>query len=138
MDKTSEEQIREDYRKQLQDYIKETQANYDSTIIKLSTGALAISIAFVNQIVGNHPIDKSYLLIVSWTCWLLSLGSMLISFYTSTLAFSQIVKQVDDGRSLSEKPGGWLDGLTGWLNAVSAILFFSGTVIMVFFASINL
>ena len=126
------------YRDQLQEYDRESQTSYDTTLITLSGGALGISIAFINQFIGDDPIRCFPLLAISWVCWVVTLTLVLFSFYTSTKALRAAVRQVDSGNPLPARPGGFLDRLTGLLNSLSGTLFIVGVITMVWFALVNL
>ncbi len=138
MEPKTDQQYRDEYRAQLLDYAKQSQTSYDSTLITLSGGALGISFAFVNQFIGNAPIRGMPLLMTAWICWVISLGAMLFSFYSSNRALQKVVEAIDKGESLSERPGGRLDELTGGLNAISGILLVVGVIVVVWFALLNL
>ena len=138
MEQKTDQQYRDDYRAQLLDYAKQSQASYDSTLITLSGGALGISFAFVNQFIGDAPMRGLPLLIITWIFWIASLGAVLFSFYTSNRALLKVVDKIDEGQQLSQKPGGRVDQLTGWLNAASPILLLLGVVSIIWFALLNL
>jgi hypothetical protein len=138
MEPKTEQQYRDEYRAQLLEYAKQSQTSYDSTLITLSGGALGISFAFVNQFIGNDPIRGMPLLVAAWVCWVISLGAVLLSFYSSSRALQKVVNAMDRGEALAEMPGGRLDQLTGWLNAVSGVLLVVGVVVIIWFALLNL
>lgn len=138
MEPKSEQQYRDEYRSQLLEYAKQSQNSYDTTLITLSGGALGISFAFVNQFIGDDPMVSFPLLVIAWTCWIISLVAVLFSFATSNHALRKVVESMDRGQPLSEKPGGKLDRLTSWLNAISGILFAIGVVAMMWFAISNM
>ncbi len=138
MEQKTNQQYRDDYRAQLLDYAKQSQTSYDSTLITLSGGALGISFAFVNQFIGDAPMRGLPLLIIAWICWVASLGAVLLSFYTSNRALLKVVEIIDEGQELSQRPGGRIDQLTGWLNIASPILLLLGVVTIIWFALLNL
>lgn len=138
MTSKTRQEYQDDYRAQLLEYAKESQTSYDTTLITLSGGALGISIAFINQFVGDDPIRYFALLAISWICWVVTLTLVLFSFYTSTKALHSAVRQIDSEKPLSARPGGFLDRLTGLLNFLSGVLFVVGVITMVWFALVNL
>lgn len=138
MEPKSEQQYRDEYRSQLLEYAKQSQTSYDTTLISLSGGALGISFAFVNQFIGDDPMVGFQLLVIAWTCWIISLVTVLFSFDTSNRALRKVVESMDRGQPLSENPGGRLDRLTSWLNAISGILFAIGVMAIMWFAISNI
>ena len=138
MEPKTDQQYRDDYRTQLLDYAKQSQTDYDSTLITLSGGALGISFAFVNQFIGDAPIVGFPLLVVAWICWVISLIAVLLSFYTSNRALHKVVESIDSGQPLTARPGGRLDKVTAWLNGISGVLFVVGVIAMMWFAVRNI
>lgn len=138
MEPKTNQQYRDDYRAQLLDYAKQSQTSYDTTLITLSGGALGISFAFVNQFIGDDPMVNLPFLQTAWICWVVSLGAMLASFYTSNRALHDVVKAIDSGQPLDAKPGGRLDKVTAWLNGIAGVLFVVGVISMMSFALRNL
>lgn len=79
-----DEQIN-DYRNHLILAEQKAQEDYDKTIISLSGGALGISFAFISDSVPDPT--ETYFLLTSWICWGVSITSVIISYFTSHLAF---------------------------------------------------
>jgi hypothetical protein len=129
---------RDEYRKTLLDYARESQNSYDKTLITLSGGALGISFAFIERIIGDDPMVAPCLLAVAWISWTISLTFVLFSFYTSHWALSRAIKQVDKNEPVSATPGGFPDWLTSLLNALSGLLFVAGVGAMIWFVMQNL
>lgn len=128
---------KEEYRNLLISTEQKSQEAYDKTILYLSGGALGISFVFMRDIIGENPIILKGCLFGSWICWSLSVTSVLASFYFSRLALRRAIKQLDQDKIQSEKPGGWLDCLTGILNFSGGALFLAGLVSIIIFASKN-
>ena len=128
----------EEYRAQLFSTMQKAQDEYDKTVLALSGGALGISLAFIKDVIGSGPIVCAVHLLLAWICWGTSLGTVLLSHYTSHKANVYAISQVDECRIYDERPGGNWDRITNILNATAGILFFGGVVFIVVFASSNL
>ena len=131
------EQLQE-YRLLLIKAEQKAQEDFDKTVLSLSGGALGISFAFVKDIVGNKPLTNSGFLVASWIAWGISVTCVLTSFYCSQQALRRAIKQVDEGEIYEQTPGGFLSKLTAGLNALGAVLFLVGVVLIVIFVSNNL
>ena len=133
-----ESEIREKYR---QDYIKseqEMQDELDKTLIKLSGAAFLVTFAFVDNFIQDEPITK-YWLIASWLCWGASIVSSLYSYYLSTKAFREAIKQIDNNVEFKDiDPGGKHTIAVMRLNKLSLFLFTVGIVCISIFVTNNL
>lgn len=125
------------YRKHLIESRKKAQENYDSTILKLSGGALGISFAFLKNVVGPAPYQFTEVLLGAWICWGASLAVVIFSFLMSSSALSHAISQVDLG-VVPGKPGGWRSTATEYSNYFGGILFVAGIMLTVFFAYHNM
>ena len=117
---------------------QKAQEDFDKTVLTLSGGALGISFAFIKDIVGDEPITHVNFLLCSWVAWGISMMSMLMSFYSSQIALRKTISQLDDGSIYQQSPGGWYSQLTAVLNALGAIFFIVGVILIIIFASYNL
>jgi hypothetical protein len=126
------------YRTFLQEHEQRLQGAYDKTVLVLSGGALAISLAFVKDIVPLPTACAHILLVLAWFAWAASLACVLVSLFTSILAFRRAVDQLDDDQIYLQHPGGLCDLLTCWLNVLSGLLFLAGLVLLLVFVLRNL
>jgi len=113
----------------------ESQKHYDTYLITLSGGGLAVSLTFVHDIIGPNPIIDQESLVVAWFFWLLSIVCIICSFLTARFAYEKALKE--DVRA-SGRPGGWLSWTTDILNVIAGILFVFGTAKIIWFANQNL
>lgn len=127
-----------EYRSSLEKLEQKAQEDFDKTVLHLSGGALAISFAFIRDIIGVNTVINSLLLFLSWLCWGLSVTFILISYYTSHLALRKAIKQVDNEEIYQSKPGGIADHITAICNALGGILFIAGVVLINTFVRLNL
>ena len=86
-----------DYRKALADLEAQAQSHYDKLVVYLAGGAMALSFAFLQDIVGDGPAYSPAALVWAWGMWLLSLLFALGSHYASTLAMRKAVQEFDSG-----------------------------------------
>lgn len=115
---------------------------YDNAILTLSTGVLAISLAFIKDIVPLANSQYVVLLIISWCAFGASIVSTLVSFALSQVA---IKRQLDYAEKyyLEEKEE-YLSKkncpaiLTEFVNYASGILFIAGIATTICFVSINI
>ena len=132
------DEVDPEYRQWLVAAEQKAQEDFDKTVLTLSGGALGISFAFVKDIIGERPIEHSWLLIGAWLLWALSTSAMLASFFVSRLALRRAIEKCDDGTIFCGSPGGIFTHLTRALNVSGAVLFFAGVCLMAAFVSANL
>lgn len=118
----------EDYRSTLVASRQESQSKYDRNLIALSSGALGITFAFINDVLGGLPQNTLWLM-VAWTCWTLSLTLTLCSFLASQWSLTKAIQQVDSGEIQHvDRPGGIWRSATTALNLASGTIFIAGVV----------
>ncbi|OGP68848.1 MAG: hypothetical protein A2W27_00040 [Deltaproteobacteria bacterium RBG_16_44_11] len=115
---------------------------YDNAILALSTGILALSLAFIKDIV---PLDKSlyiFLLITSWCLFGLAIVSTLVSFVLSQFAIKRQLKYAEkyyldkeDEYLKKENP---LATLTDFANYTAGVFFVIGVITTIVFVSVNI
>lgn len=127
-----------EYRQWLVAAEQKGQGDFDKTVLMLSGGALGVSFAFVKDIVGPDAIATPMLLFFAWTSWALSCLAVLASFYVSSLALREAIKQCDDKARRCEPPGGYYTTMTKFLNASGGVLFLCGVALMASFVYYNL
>lgn len=137
MQKTSEEWLAE-YRSSLLALEQTSQANYDKTVLALSTGAFGITFAFVDNFIDLQTIVRPEFLTCAWAAWSLSAAAVLLSYYFSVLALRRAIKQVDDQTLFTERLGGYYNVLTAFLNASGGLLFVAGLGLVIAFVQFNL
>jgi len=114
---------------------------YDNAILTLSAGVLAISLAFIKDIV---PLNKSeYILLLKLSWWLFgaSIVSTLISFVVSQLAIKRQLQYAKEyyleGKEESFDKKNRPALLTEFINYMSGVLFIAGIITTVCFVSAN-
>ena len=114
---------------------KESQGQYDKTVLALAGGAIGISFAFLTDIVGGTPEHVGWVL-TAWITWACSIATCLLSFGASTLAFRKAIKQFVSGQ-LTNLGGGW-KLTTSILNVAAGVLLMAGILFLVIFVAKNL
>lgn len=126
------------YRDHLVEARQKAQEDYDKTVISLSGGGLGISFAFINDIIGDDPVNSVLMLILSWGSWALSSAVVLYSYFTSRIALEKTIKQVDLEKIYVERPGGLSSIITSILNILSGLFFLLGLILMIIFVYNNM
>jgi len=127
-----------EYRQHLVLARQKAQEDYDKSVLALSGGALGISMAFVEKVVGPGAIHRSGLLVASWMCWAASVACVLVSYFLSRHALLGAIEAVDSGQSELRRPGGRMSVATEVANVLSGLLFLIGVVTIAFFVVVNL
>lgn len=122
-----EEYLRE-YRAQLVAGRQQVIDNYEKTLLTLTTGALALSITFVKDILDGAPASAVSWLLTAWGCWTCTIVLMITSYYLSPIAYSKAISQVDDGSITKGEAGGGYTTAIRVLNSLGGLTFFIGVI----------
>jgi hypothetical protein len=130
------------YKKDLLDRQLSNSGKYDNAILTLSTGALAISLAFIKDIVPLKEAQGICLLKTSWWLFGFSIVSTRASFVASSLAINRQLKYAEE-YYLNRKDEylekrNYLAVMTNFLNYSSGILFIAAIIFTIIFISSNL
>lgn len=112
--------------------------SFDKTVLYLSGGALGLSMAFLQNIIGSGKAVQVCLLVVAWVSWAVSLICTLFSFWFSATAMKKAVRQLDEQTIGQESPGGWWDRATSAATILGGIALIVGVIAMIFFVQGNL
>jgi hypothetical protein len=120
------------------------QANYESidkNILGLSSGALALSIAFIKDVVPLAAATWFFLLMLSWLLFAAAITFTLLACLTSQAAHDRQLENVEAFRSgedgaLEENNNRHIAS-TKWLNRAAVICFFTGLFATLTFVGIN-
>jgi hypothetical protein len=115
---------------------RKAQEDYDKTLVLLAGGALALSLAFLHQIVADKPAHDLCALACGWGLLVGSLVSTLASYSVSRVALIEAIRRFDRG----DRSAGldiWTIG-TEMLNVLAGLLFVAGTSCVLYFAFHNL
>ena len=139
----NEEEVNNDqdhssYRNMLIETEQRISEQFDKTILTIAGGALAISLAFIKDVIGNGNMQAGWLLIVSWASLTACLVLILVSFYSSLLAYRKAQDQVDDKTIKNETPGGYFSKIVSTSNAIGILLLCIGLITLFIFAYQNL
>ena len=115
--------------------------SYDKTLLQLSTGALAITVAFLEKIGKPYSDITNLLISVSWIGFLLVIIFNLLGFYFARKNMDFKIQDLDD-RYKNYKPGTeWppekfscYRKVTEFCNSATLWLFFAATILFVVYA----
>ena len=126
-------------RKVFIDLLKESTNQLDKNLLYISTGALFLSLNFIEKIV-KHPIkDTLIFLVISWFCLIICIILTLISFYSSTKACFNEIENLDKkylGQEVCED--NFWSNLTSILNPLAILSLITGIIFQVIFICINM
>jgi len=111
---------------------------YDKAVMTLSGGALAVSITFIHDIAPSPRSETLCFLAAAWSCFGLSISSILISKLTSQWALREAIRQVDEGTINKQPPGARFSVLTKFLNVFAGLAFLLGVGALACFAITNM
>lgn len=95
-EKSRAEELYDEYRRKVWDDSKSGSENFDKYMLTLSSGALALSLGFIKDIVKpEHAIWLGWLL-ASWICFLLCILATLVSFRVSMHALERMAVYLDE------------------------------------------
>lgn len=113
-----------EYRKELIRLGQQSQESFDKTLLTLSTGAIAVSLAFGGNVLGALPWTASGWLVTAWSLWSLCIAATLASFWTSMRATHCAILDLDGGSppGTSARRYDWLTKCLGILAPVSFVV----------------
>lgn len=126
------------YRNKLIDIEQRVSEQFDKTMLTIAGGSLAISLAFIKDVIGDGAMQSGWLLIISWACLTACLILILVSFYFGLLAYRKAQDQVDDETIKEETPGGYYSKILSTCNAIGIVLLCAGLITLFTFAYFNL
>jgi len=128
-----------EYRDHLIESSRQSALLFGKTLVTLSGGALAVSMAFIKDIIGpSKPPSCIAWLLLAWLCWLASLAAILVSYYASYKACRRAIDQHEVGNPNGEIVGGKWASAVDLLNIGSAAVFIIGLVFIIIFVAINM
>ena len=111
--------------------------SFDRTLLTLSGGGLALSIAFVKDL-GLQGRASTAILIAAWIFWLLAMALTLVSFYVSYFAIYRAIQELDDDSPAATSAcARW----TWWVHAcniAAGLMFLLGLGFVIWFAGASL
>ena len=142
VDREHRQELYATYRKDLLVRQLSNSEKFDNAILTLSTGALAISLAFIKDVVPLRIAENIWFLKASWWLFGFSIILTLASFVASQLGISRQLKYAEE-YYLNKKDEylrkrNYLAILTNFLNYSSGILFIAAIVFTIYFVIVNL
>jgi hypothetical protein len=112
----------------------------DQLLIAGATGALVLSVTFLEKIAPKPSLASRPFLFGGWTVLLLALGLSMLGYEASCRAFEAGIRgldrQLETGQPYDPTTNTW-DRRTNWFNRASLISFFLGIALLVGFAFVN-
>ena len=123
-----EKKERNDILLEMRDYAQE---EFDKLIVYLNSGALVLTIGFVKDITKITEQTNTTFLIFSWSCFVLSLLTILLSHKTAILSTDYELKE-------KETTSDRFDTCTSILNWTSFLALMIGIILFIIFITNNL
>ena len=117
-----------DYLKILYETRKYAGKQYDKLIVYLSSGALVLTVGFIENVVDLSKINDLFLLYSSWICFSTSLIIILISHRTSLLSIDLEIK----GKKKTSDRWNAVTDILNWLSMIALVI---GIVSFIIFVS---
>lgn len=128
-----------------QDYSK----SYDKYVLTLSGGALALSVTFIHDIIGDGPVRVPALIVLAWISFTLSVAAALVAIHQSGPLFRDFRDTLDRKAQHAGDKFSWTEVRTeqskcrrlmlmDWLNYGSLVLFLLGVILLLSFTGCNL
>ena len=73
-----------------------SQQIYDRVLLSLASGALGISVSFINNLINVKLSISKHYLFIAWAAWVFSLLLLLISHLFSSKAWERTLEQIDN------------------------------------------
>ena len=131
-----------EYMNQLHSERHSSFVQFDKAILSLSGGTLAVSIAFIKDLVPLTELVCLPLLLVSWVLLGLSITSTVVSFLFSQNAYARQIASAEryfvDGEQEARETENPFSVVTSRLNYFSAACFMSALLATIVFAGLNL
>ena len=90
------QQLHDEYRRKVWEDSKSGSENFDKYLLTFSSGALALSLSFIKDVVHVENVQSFSLLITSWICFIACILTTLISFRISLIALEKMVPCLND------------------------------------------
>lgn len=112
--------------------------DYDTAVLSIASGALALSATFAHDIAPHPHPNTLWIVAAAWVLLTLSLVAILVSLLTSQAALRKAIRDLDEGLDLGALPGGRHAAWTLYLNRAAGGALVLGLVSLAVFALTNL
>ncbi len=124
-----------EYWQQLNKAYIESSSQFDKQVLFFASGALALSFAFIKDIVKLSVATNKWLLISSWAFFGAVIFFSIISHYTSLKAIN---KKIHNLNASEDKGSKKLNCLTKWFNILMIVFLAMGLLLLTVFVAINI
>lgn len=131
--------LNEEHTKQQRELLKYSIEQFDKSVIYIASGSLAISFAFVKDIVSNLSVaENKNWLITSWIIFALVIFISLINHWVSSLAQAWDIKNTELEYDIYTKKALWWNWSIRIMNLSTIIGVLAGALYLLFFIKTNL
>jgi hypothetical protein len=131
--------LNEEHTKQQRELLKYSIEQFDKSVIYIASGSLAISFAFVKDIVSNLSVaENKNWLITSWIIFALVIFISLINHWVSSLAQAWDIKNTELEYDIYTKKALWWNWSIRIMNLSTIIGILAGALYLLFFIKTNL
>ncbi len=125
-----------DHRKYLNEIAERNIVNFDKAILTLSSGALAISIVFIDKIIGPNGVNYIPILVLAWFSFL---AAIVLNLWSYLSGYEEITKEIEDiDKKKKTSNDSVLKNKTHKSNICVLVLFTVGTFALLIFSLINM
>lgn len=126
------------YRTMLIEATHSLNASFDKLVVTLAGGALAVSIAFLKDIISIDQIVHPWLLLTAWCLFVASLACILGEILFGIEAYQMAIRQLDNGTIHKERPGKNFSIISCWLQRLATIALIVGLLLLSTFTLVNI
>ena len=97
MAKKNSEELKEwkNFRRELYEIKQKSDDDFEKYITLISSGGLALTVTFINDLIPLNQSNHTYLIIVGWTALALTLFVSLFSHYKSSINLEKNINEID-------------------------------------------
>lgn len=125
----------QEYWHSLYEMYKESSKQFDKNVLYIASGALVLSLNFIQEIIDFSSVSCKPLLIISWSIFVFVIVISLISHYLSMKAINQKMSTIDDD---ADSKSNLLNSIVANLNLVMIILLPLALLFLIIFTYTNL
>jgi len=133
-----DKKTRKEIRNELMNSAHDLHRRFDKTLITLSGGALAISLSFIQNVIGGEKAISKIYALLAWCSWAFSLTSILLALYFATLHYGDAIRKLDKGDLDNNKAVIKYSKLIPYLNKIGTIFFMIGVFLFIIFTYKNI
>ena len=126
------------FRETLDQYGRDASGSFDKHLLTLSSGAVGLSVLFLDKIISTSGAKELWLLIASWTALVICINFLLASRASDIAIDSWDEDYVSGANREKVQDDGSLRSTITCLNWISCVTFILGVILLCAFAAVNL